>query len=60
MNNQIDDITFHLTITSTNGSLPCVPLSPKMSHKYILKKQVKPTGVSLIVKNPVVSIVYET
>lgn len=42
-----------IIVLGTNGSLPCVPLSPKMSHKYILKKQVKPTGVSLIVKNPV-------
>ena len=36
----------------TNGSLPCPAISAKMSHKFILKKQHKATGVSPITRNP--------
>ena len=45
----------HTHTHRTNGSLPCSPLSPKMSHSFVLKKQSKATGVSLIVRNPKVS-----
>ena len=55
-------LTFSLSLSlthththRTNGSLPCSPLSPKMSHSFVLKKQSKATGVSLIVRNPKVS-----
>ena len=50
----------HTHTHRTNGSLPCSPLSPKMSHSFVLKKQSKATGVSLIVRNPKVSREKET
>lgn len=42
----------------TNGSLLCDPISPKMKYRYVLQKQPKATGVSLIVRNPDVSSSY--
>lgn len=41
---------------STNGALPCQPISHKMKHSYILRKQPKATGVSPIVRDLSVSI----
>jgi len=41
-----------LLVLGTNGSLPCPAISAKMSHKFILKKQHKATGVSPITRNP--------
>ncbi|XP_019850677.1 PREDICTED: pellino isoform X1 [Amphimedon queenslandica] len=41
-----------IIVLGTNGTLLCAPLSPKMSHSFVLKKQPKSTGVSLIVRNP--------
>jgi hypothetical protein len=40
-----------IIVLGTNGSLPCPPLSPKMTHRYVLKKQHRATGVSQIVRD---------
>ena len=41
----------HLHTYSTNGCLPCQPISHKMKHSFILRKQPKATGVSPIIRD---------
>lgn len=41
-----------LIVLGTNGSLPCPAISSKMSNSFILRKQHKATGVSVITRDP--------
>jgi hypothetical protein len=40
-----------LVVLGTNGCLPCQPISHKMKHSFILRKQPKATGVSPIIRD---------